>query len=314
MRTVLTVLGLILIGSAAPAWAWDEPKEAPAAKGNATPDRKDDEKAIRAADEAFVKAYNAGDAKAISELFAEDADAVDEEGDIVQGREALAVVFDEIFEESPGSKIEVDVDSIRFLGDSLAMETGRTKVTPKDGGSPEFSRFSVLYAKQKDGKWLQAHVRELAEKHVSPHDRLKELEWMVGEWVEEDSHAVVSNTCRWSEDGNFLLRQFSIQISGKPALSGTQRIGWDPSARQIRSWVFDSDGGFGEGYWTRSGNQWAIRSHTTRPDGHRETSTQVLTLVNAHSARWKSVDRVAGGKILPDIDEIVMVKTPPKPQ
>ena len=29
----------------------------------------------------------------------------------------------------------------------------------------------------------------------------------------------------------------------------TQRIGWDPAAKQIRSWEFDSEGGFGEGTW-----------------------------------------------------------------
>jgi len=313
MRIVLTVFGLFLIGSASPWCAGDEPKGTPAIQPSGSSDHREDEKAIRAADEKFVKAYDAGDAKAIANLFTEDAEAVDEEGDIVQGREALGLVFAELFEENPDSKIELTVDSLRFLNETSALERGHSKVTPKDGGSPEYGRYIVLYVKR-DGTWLQAHVREQAEKHVSPHERLKELEWLVGDWVEEDSHAVVTNSCRWSEDKNFLLRQFTIRIGGKTALSGTQRIGWDPSSRQIRSWVFDNDGGFGEGFWTRRDNEWVIRSHLVRPDGHQETSTQVLMFVNPHQARWRSVDRSAGGKALPDIDEMVMVKTPPKPE
>ena len=36
-------------------------------------------------------------------------------------------------------------------------------------------------------------------------------------------------------------------------LSGTEVIGWDPTSRSIRSWVFDSDGSFGQAVWTRRG-------------------------------------------------------------
>ncbi len=314
MRFVLAVFGLFLIGTSAPLCMGDEPKNGVAAKPDAAPaDRKDDEKAIQATDDAFVKAYNAGDVKAIANLFLEDAEAADEEGETVRGRDAIASIFAGLFEANPGGKITLTVDSVRFLSDKLAIENGRSKVTDKDGGNPESTRYTVLYLKR-DNHWLQAHIREHADKHVSPHDRLKELEWMVGDWVEEESHGIVTNSCRWSEDKNYLLRDFSVRIEGKPAFSGTQRIGWDPSLRQIRSWVFDNEGGFGEALWTRSGDQWAIRSQSVRPDGHRESSTQVLTLVNPHTARWKSVDRTVSGKIVPDIEEIVMVKTPPKPR
>ena len=43
---------------------------------------------------------------------------------------------------------------------------------------------------------------------------------MLGEWVDEgpDSHVRVS--CRWSEDGNFLIRIFTVKVQGKPVHDG----------------------------------------------------------------------------------------------
>lgn len=43
-------------------------------------------------------------------------------------------------------------------------------------------------------------------------------------------------------------------------MTGTQRIGWDPLTRRLRTWVFDSSGSFGEGNWK-----------ATRPDGSEFT-------------------------------------------
>ena len=33
-------------------------------------------------------------------------------------------------------------------------------------------------------------------------------------------------------------------------------IGYDPVKGRLRSWVFDSEGGFGEGSWRQEGNKW----------------------------------------------------------
>src|SRR6185312_13752121 len=102
--------------------------------------------------------------------------------------------------------------------------------------------------------------------------------------------------------------------AGKPVMSGTQRIGWDPLARQIRSWIFESDGGHGEGLWARDGNQWIVKLSGALPTGRKATSTQVITFVSKDIARWKSVDRTVGGSLLPDIEEIVLVRKPPMPK
>ena len=45
---------------------------------------------------------------------------------------------------------------------------------------------------------------------------------------------------------------------GQVDISGIQVIGWDPIAKAIRSWTFDSNGGFAEGKWEHRGDRWFI--------------------------------------------------------
>ena len=54
---------------------------------------------------------------------------------------------------------------------------------------------------------------------------------------------------------------------GRPAMTGSQRIGWDPLAKKIHSWVFDSEGGLAEGVWTRDGNRWIVKLSGVTRDG-----------------------------------------------
>ena len=123
---------------------------------------------------------------------------------------------------------------------------------------------------------------------------------MVGEWLDENSDSVVHATCRWSDDKNFLLRDFVIHVQGKPVMNVTQRIGWDPVTKQIKSWVFDSEGGYGDALWSRNGNQWIIKSQVSLPDGRIATATNVLTRSGLNTARWASTERTVGGQLIPD--------------
>jgi uncharacterized protein (TIGR02246 family) len=280
--------------------------------GAAAAGRADDERAVRRAIDAFAEAFHKGDARAIASLFTEEGEAIDGEGGTIQGRAALEEHYGARLSGSPGDRLENDVEAISFLAPGVARVTGRTRLRPSDGSAPSDSRYAAIYV-QRDGQWLLASVREIAEKELSPHDHLTELEWLVGDWVEETEEAVVNTTVSWTDNGNFLLRTFDVRVKGKPALTGTQRIGWDPLTRQFKSWVFDGNGGYGEGLWTRRGNQWVIKASGVRPDGRLATATQVLTHVNEDTLRWKSIDRTLGGEVSEDIDEVVMVRKPPQP-
>ena len=275
--------------------------------------RGDDERAIREAIDTFARSVEKGDAKAIAGLFTEDGEAVNAEGGTIQGRSALEEHYAARIAGSPGDKLVITVEAIAFLAPGVARVTGRTQVTPSDGSAPDGGRYAGITI-QRDGRWLLASVREIPDKELTPHEHLTELEWLVGDWVEETEEAVVTTSVAWADNGSFLLRSFDVRVKGKPALTGTQRIGWDPLSRQFKSWVFDTSGGYGEGLWMRQGDQWVIKATGVRPDGRVATATQVLTYLNKDSLRWKSIDRTIGSDISQDIDEIVMVRKPPPPK
>jgi uncharacterized protein (TIGR02246 family) len=260
----------------------------------------------------FARAFQQRDPKAIAALFTEDGEAIDAEGGTIQGRRALEEHYASRIAEAPGDRLETNVEAIAFLAPGIARVTGRTQLTTSDGSTPVGGHFAGIFAKR-DGRWLLASVREVPDQAMTPHEHLKDLEWLVGEWIEESEDAVVSTAVAWTDNGNFLLRSFDVRVKGKPALTGSQRIGWDPLTKQFKSWVFDSNGGYGEGLWMRHGDQWVIKATGVRADGRVATATQVLTFVNKDTLRWKSIDRTLGGEISHDIDEIVMVRKPPRP-
>ena len=94
-----------------------------------TGSREQDEATLRGLVAAFTKAFNAGDAKAISALFSEDARMVTLGGRAVEGREAIEKLFAASFEENPGQTIDVKTESLRFLGPDAAIEEGTATIT-----------------------------------------------------------------------------------------------------------------------------------------------------------------------------------------
>jgi hypothetical protein len=131
---------------------------------------------------------------------------------------------------------------------------------------------------------------------------------MIGTWVDEDEQSKVETTCQWSKNRNFIVRSSNISVRDQVEFTGMQVIGWDPVAKQIRSWVFDTDGGFGEGVWTKKGNRWYVQAKDTSADGRKMSSQNVITMVDKDSFTWQSVDRQAGDQLLPNVDEVLVVR------
>jgi uncharacterized protein (TIGR02246 family) len=311
MSRFSAVLGTVLVSVSAIAVAGPPATGNPASAASDPGARADDVKAIRASLDDFAQAFRKADAKAIGALFAEEGEAVDGEGNSIQGRDALQSHYAARFNANPGETIETTVETIKFLAPGVARANGRIQITPSDGGSAVSGRFSSIHVKR-DGHWFVGNVREHPDKELSHHERLKELEWLVGDWVEETENAVVLSSVSWVDNKTFLLRSFDVRVKGRPAFTGTQRIGWDPLTKQLKSWDFDSLGGYGDGLWMRAGNQWIIKAAGVRPDGRTATSTRILTYVNKDTFRWKSIDRTAGAEIADDVDEVTMVRQPPQ--
>jgi hypothetical protein len=137
---------------------------------------------------------------------------------------------------------------------------------------------------------------------------LDTLDWMVGDWVDDDPKVTAEFSCHFTKNDAFLVRSFRVALPADVRLSGMQVIAWDPARDAVRSWTFDSDGGFGEETWGQSGNRYTIRAKYTLPDGGTASAVHVMTYVNDDRFTWKSVNREIDGVLQPDIGEIVLVR------
>jgi uncharacterized protein (TIGR02246 family) len=275
-----------------------------------TADRKNDEQEIRQTAEAFAKAYNEGDAKAIAAEFLPDGEYIDEFKNVFKGRETIEKEFAAFFENTPGNKIEINVEEVRFIGANMAIEEGYTSLTPPDDSPSVDSRYVAVHLKQ-DGNWYVAIARDLEADVPTPHEHLRQLEWLLGDWIDESEDATVRTSIDWSEDGNFILANFHLETAGLQTMDGNQRIGWDPVAKQIRSWIFDSEGGFVEGVWQRAGDDWMVKVNGVSPDGTVGSSTNFYSRLDDKTIRWTTTQRIVGGELQPDVS-VVMVRQPPQ--
>jgi uncharacterized protein (TIGR02246 family) len=291
-----------------------------------------EQQAIAALKSAFVNAYNAGKADGIAAIFAEDGRIIDENGVSIEGRKAVVDRYTETFKDNPGAKIELRAGSLRFLSPDVAIEEGEAIV--RDAEKPAIagpekqppntaesktaeaaatSSYTAIAVK-KDGRWLISLLRDHpapAANTVTPHDRLQELKWMIGDWVEEGPDAVSTSSCKWDESGNFLVWKYKVQNKNANASGGTTFIGWDPLTRQITSWVFDSEGGHGEASWSRlADDQWMAKASGILSDGRTASATQYIKKLGPDRASWTSLDRVAGGEPVPNVSEYVLVRRP----
>ena len=269
------------------------------------------EAAIRESVAEFVKVHNAHDAKKLAELFLPEAQIVDVDDNTVQGRGPIEALFEGVFEESPKVIIEVNVESIRFIGTSMAVETGSTKSTPAPGQPPEIGRYSVLHV-LKEGKWLMAVVRDMPAEPTH-RDHLQLLAWMVGDWIDESREGTVKTSCRWADSGSFLLQDITVQQPGRDAMKVSQRIGWDPLTKRFKAWMFDSEGGYGESLWTATESGWLIKATSVHTDGSTASATNRVEPIGIDHYVFRSADRIVGNQELPPV-EVHVVRQAPQPK
>jgi uncharacterized protein (TIGR02246 family) len=274
-----------------------------------------DEAGIRNLLKTVTDAYNHADAKGLADRFTDDAVLFEQEGEVVRGRASIGRHYADAFASGPTWKISGEVEAVHFLSPDVASVAGHFQLEDEKGTALPKGRYSLI-AVQKEHQWRVAELRDIATANPEAPDNgepLRDLEWLVGDWVDEGEDGKVVSTVRWDEGKKFLVRKYSVQIDGEPNRSGTHWIGWDPQAKQIRSWAFDSDGDFGQGQWTRSGNMWIVKASGITGDGLTASSTQVIELINKDALKLRSTDRTVGTERLPDIEEVVMVRKPPPP-
>ena len=269
------------------------------------------EAAIRASVEQFVKRYNAHDAKALAELFLPGAQIVDEHDNTIEGRSEIESLFAGVFEESPATKIEVAIESIRFIGTALAVETGSTTTISAPGAMSERGRYSVLHV-LREGTWSMGLVRDMPAEPTH-REHLQALAWLVGDWIDESREGVVKTSCRWADNESFLLQEIVVRQAGRDAMKISQRIGWDPLAKRFKAWVFDTEGGYGESAWTPTETGWLIKATSVHSDGSTASATNSIEPTGLDRYVFRSADRVVGNEVLPPV-EVHVVRHPPQPK
>jgi uncharacterized protein (TIGR02246 family) len=286
-----------------------QPKAAgPAATRQTAPDNKDrdaDREAIRKIGEAFAAAFEKGDAKAIAALWTDAAEYVHEDGITLGQRAEIEKAFSEVFKDGPPVKLEVDVRSIRFPTRDVAILEGFLRHVPSGPGLPSSSRFETVLARE-DGRWLIVHSREWG----SHQDRLGDLGFLIGRWAGGPKGEEVSLSFTKDPDGPFINGKFSRQVDEKPGPSGTIRIGLDAERGQIRSWHFDADGGQGQCVWIRDGDKWVLDAVGITGNGTITGAVNILSRLGPDEIVWRSTDRMAAAKPLPDTVPIKLKRMP----
>jgi hypothetical protein len=141
-----------------------------------------------------------------------------------------------------------------------------------------------------------ALLREWPDEGVS----LRDLDWLIGTWEAKAEETEVRTTYEWDAKKNSIRCHITIKGKGR-AVTAMQVLLKDPRTGQLRSWLFDDDGGFGDATWTRDGKRWVIAAAGVQADGGELTATNILTPVDKDTFLWQSTERKVDGEELPNI-------------
>jgi uncharacterized protein (TIGR02246 family) len=300
--------------SAVIAYAAAYGKPHPFQKANAAPakeaasadkDREADRDGVRATMKNFVQMFEKGDAGALASLWTEEGEYVADDGTTLHGRAALKDGYTQFFKKNPDAKLEVTIESVRFIShDSAVVEGAARTHKGAKAGEPTSSRISALYARE-DGKWLLALLREWPDDGAA----LGDVDWLIGSWEAKSDEVDVRTTYEWDEGRSFIRARFTIKNKEKDVtLSGTQLIGKDPRTGLLHSWLFESNGAFGEAVWNWDGKHWKLDAAGVESDGGETTATNLMTPLDKDSFTWQSIDRKAGDESLPDVTPVKVTR------
>lgn len=286
----------LLVSSAAAANSFAQEQPKPTA----------DEAAIRQRAADYVAAIRRGDGAEIASFWTANGDYVDEAGMTVKGR-VLAQQAKPPAANQDAQRSTVTVEAIRFITPDVAIEDGGISSSRGALSGSYARRYTAIWVRQK-GKWLLDGLRESSVPVATHFDHLRELDWMVGDWISDDDGQTVRLSCKWTPDKNFLLREIDVRMADREPLHVTQRIGWDEREKQIKSWTFDSQGGHGDGLWFHKDKQWIIEAQSVLPDGGVASGTNVLQQDGDGAFHWESSNGHVDGQPVPE-HKVRMVRT-----
>lgn len=258
----------------------------------------------------YLNAINDRDAQRAATFWSTSGEWINEDGSRVRGQNNIAAALAKTFEQDPsGMQVTLRDLTIRIVTANVAVEDG-VAVVSIPGEQDSESHYSVVHVKQ-NGSWKIDSVREtLTPTAPQRRSQLEKLSWLVGDWVDQlDGETEVRTSCAWTEGNKALRRSFQVESNDGVILSGTQVIVWDARLGKIRSWVFDSDGGFGNGVWEQQDSGiWTVDSEYQLGDGGVAASTNVYSKISDSGHEFYSVDRTVDGAAVPDTNPVRVSK------
>ncbi len=260
---------------------------------------------IEAAIQSYVSAFNERDVDKLVSHWSPDGVYVSRtSGEQLTGKESLQEEFSAILSSENAPTLAVETESIEFVSPNVALQRGAAVISRKE--SSEDTDYQVVYVEH-DGKWLIDRVTEdVIEPVVSNYEQLKGLEFLIGEWINEGDGMTVELDVQWTRNQNYLSGKFQVSMDGEEQSSGLEIIGWDAKNKQIRGWLFDSDGGFVQNTWREREGEWVIQSVATLADGASGSSTSVIRSSGDDTCGWRKFNRVIDGQLLPNTEEVTL--------
>lgn len=109
-----------------------------------------DHAAITAATQAWIDAFNSGDAATIAGMMSSDGQLFPPNSVVVQGREAIQAFWQGFID--MGVKGSLEITEIQVSGD-MAFKTGTFQITDPDGNEVDHGTYLELWSRI-DGEWF----------------------------------------------------------------------------------------------------------------------------------------------------------------
>lgn len=160
-----------------------------------------------------------------------------------------------------------------------------------------------------DGKIKPKIIMEIAPcERPAREAALNRLAWLVGEWTDQRDGHTMNYECRMARNNSWITIKWedaSDSISGQ---DGLIIIGWDDAEQLLKTWTFDTDGGFAEGYLEGEGNRWLLVNTHVLPGGDLGASVTIYKKIDDNSISWQRVSQEIGGVLLPDEEENILIR------
>lgn len=291
----LALGGLQNVGSLSPAEAADKAVE----------------DAIKAKVEAYEKAFNTGDAPALSRMWAPDGSYINTDGWVSTGRDQLEKLHAHILSDKPKQTIKVYVGSItQSANDADAVvERGIAVMRDASGGIVSRSPYIAIHRKI-GGEWLLQSVVEMSTQTLPA--QVTDLNWMLGSWKASNADNSVTLTNTMQPSGHLMVSDIEVTQGKSSPQHEMIMTTVDPASGKLTAFLFDANGGYGRGIWHQNQGKWYLNTHRTKPDGTTLDAVIVMKRDSDNTMSWQTVGRTADGITLKDLPEVVVTRTSTK--